>query len=169
MQKGTHKMKTLNKASPRNIKGSYKAHDDLMAKEFYWLAFEKFSTFAEMKIWHHAFMEIYLRRSIDDNEAEEWFMRGLSYFDIQANDDIQRSRGIRSETKLKSLERTGESLAYSEKDEQILETAKIKHITKNVVFDAIREKTTKQAEPCRVYKEIFFNFRGQRYKSRIEI
>jgi hypothetical protein len=75
-QKGTHKMKTLNKVSPRNIKGSYKAHDDLMAKEFYWLAFEKFSTFAEMKIWHHAFMEIYLRRTIGQEEADEWFVRG---------------------------------------------------------------------------------------------
>ena len=168
-------MKTLNLASPKNIKGSYNETHDLMAKEYYWLAFKKCPTFEEMKIWHHAFMELYFsniegkKRAIDKDEAEEWFMRGLSYFDIQANDDIQRSRGIRSETKLKSLERTGESLAYSEKDEQILETAKIKHITKNVVFDAIREKTTKQAEPCRVYKEIFFNFRGQRYKSRIEI
>jgi len=169
MQKGTHKMKTLNKATPKNIKGSYKEHDDLMAKEFYWLAFEKFSTFEEMKIWHHAFMELYLRRSIDNNEAEEWFQRGLQYFDIKANVDIQRSRGRRGENVLKELERKGKSLAFSQKDKQIFETANTKHIIKKEVYDALREKTTQQPQPCKVYKQISFSLNGKTYKGRIEI
>ena len=162
-------MKKINLACPKNIKGSYKEADDLMAKEYYWLTFKKYSTFAEMKIWHHAFMEIYLRRTIGQEEADEWFVRGHSYFDIQANSDIQKSRGKGSEIKLKALEQKGKQLAFSEKDEQILETAKTQHIIKREVYDAIREKTTKQPEPCRVFKEISFTLNGTKYKGRIEI
>jgi len=162
-------MNKINLACPKNIKGSYKEADDLMAKEYYWLTFEKYSTFAEMKIWHHAFMEIYLRRTIDQAEADEWFLRGHSYFDIKANVDIQKSRGRRSENTLKALEQKGKSLAFSEEDKQIIETATTRHIIKKEVYDAIRIKTTKQPEPCRVYKEISFTLNGKTYKGRIEI
>ena len=162
-------MKTVTMATPKNIKGKYTETHDLMAKEFYWLAFEKFQTFAEMKIWHHAFMEIYLLRSIDNDEAEEWFQRGLQYFEIKVFADRQLIKLRGSESQLKSLEREGKSLAYSEKDQQYLDKAELTYKTKKDVFDQIREKTTKQPEPCRVWKEITFNFRGQRYKSRIEI
>lgn len=162
-------MKTMNLASPKNIKGSYNQTDDLMAKEFYWLVFEKFKTFQEMKIWHHAFMELYLRRSIDNDEADEWFIRGLRYFDIQVASDIKHSQSKRAETKLKALERQGKSLAYSEKDERYLEKAQLIHQTKKDVYDQIREKTTKQPTECRVFKEITFDFKGKTYKSRIEI
>ena len=162
-------MKTMNLASPKNIKGSYNQTDDLMAKEFYWLVFEKFKTFAEMKIWHHAFMELYLRRSIDNDEAEEWFIRGLRYFDIQVASDIKHSQSKRAETKLKALEKEGKSLAYSEKDERYLEKAQLIHQTKKDVYDQIREKTTKQPTQCRVFKEMTFDFKGKTYKTRIEI
>ena len=162
-------MKTMNLASPKNIKGSYNQTDDLMAKEFYWLVFEKFKTFQEMKIWHHAFMELYLRRSIDNDEAEEWFIRGLRYFDIQVASDIKHSQSKRAETKLKALEKEGKSLAYSEKDERYLEKAQLIHQTKKDVYDQIREKTTKQPSQCRVFKEMTFNFKGKTYKTRIEI
>lgn len=162
-------MKTLNLASPKNIKGSYKEIDDQMAKEFYWLAFEKFSTIEEMKVWHHAFMELYLRRSIDNEEADEWFLRGLRYFDIQVSPDIQLNKLRRSEKQLKSLEREGKSLTLSQKDQQYLDKAELIYKTKKDVFDQIREKTTNQPQPCKVYKEITFNFKGQTYKSRIEI
>lgn len=162
-------MKTMNLASPKNIKGSYNQTDDLMAKEFYWLVFEKFKTFQEMKIWHHAFMELYLRRSIDNDEAEEWFIRGLRYFDIQVASDIKHSQSKRAETKLKALEKEGKSLAYSEKDERYLEKAQLIHQTKKDVYDQIREKTTKQPTQCRVFKEMTFDFKGKTYKTRIEI
>ena len=162
-------MKTMNLASPKNIKGSYNQTDDLMAKEFYWLVFEKFKTFQEMKIWHHAFMELYLRRSIDNDEAEEWFIRGLRYFDIQVASDIKHSQSKRAETKLKALEKEGKSLAYSEKDERYLEKAQLIHQTKKDVYDQIREKTTKQPTQCRVFKEMTFNFKVKTYKTRIEI
>ena len=162
-------MNTMNLASPKHIKGSYNENHDLMAKEFYWLVFEKFKTFEEMKIWHHAFMEIYLRRNIDNEEADEWFHRGLRYFDIKVNSDIKHSQSRRAETKLKTLERKGKSLAYSEKDVQIMEKAQLVHQTKNDVYDQIREKTTKQPTECRVFKEITFDFKGKTYKSRIEI
>ena len=162
-------MKTMNLASPKNIKGSYNQTDDLMAKEFYWLVFEKFKTFQEMKIWHHAFMELYLRRSIDNDEAEEWFIRGLRYFDIQVASDIKHSQSKRAETKLKALEKEGKSLAYSEKDERYLERAQLIHQTKKDVYDQIREKTTKQPTQCRVFKEMTFDFKGKTYKTRIEI
>ena len=159
----------MNLASPKNIKGSYNQTDDLMAKEFYWLVFEKFKTFQEMKIWHHAFMELYLRRSIDNDEAEEWFIRGLRYFDIQVASDIKHSQSKRAETKLKALEKEGKSLAYSEKDERYLEKAQLIHQTKKDVYDQIREKTTKQPTQCRVFKEMTFDFKGKTYKTRIEI
>ena len=162
-------MKTMNLASPKNIKGSYNQTDDLMAKEFYWLVFEKFKTFQEMKIWHHAFMELYLRRSIDNDEAEEWFIRGLRYFDIQVASDIKHSQSKRAETKRKALEKEGKSLAYSEKDERYLEKAQLIHQTKKDVYDQIREKTTKQPTQCRVFKEMTFDFKGKTYKTRIEI
>ena len=162
-------MKTMNLASPKNIKGSYNQTDDLMAKEFYWLVFEKFKTFQEMKIWHHAFMELYLRRSIDNDEAEEWFIRGLRYFDIQVSSDIKHSQSKRAETKRKALEKEGKSLAYSEKDERYLEKAQLIHQTKKDVYDQIREKTTKQPTQCRVFKEMTFDFKGKTYKTRIEI
>ena len=162
-------MKNINFASPKNIKGSYNETDDLMSHKFYWLAFQRCKTFAEMKIWHHAFMELYLRRSIDENEADEWFIRGLRYYDMQVSSDIQLSRLKRSETKLKALERESKSLDYSEKDEQYLKIAELRHKTKNAVFDQLREKTTTQPQPCKVYKEIIFDFKGQTYKSRIEI
>lgn len=168
-------MKTLNLASPKNIKGSYNETHDLMAKEYYWLAFKKCSTFEEMKIWHHAFMELYFsniegkKRAIDKDEAEEWFIRGMRYFDIKVASDISHSKAKRSETKLKALEREGKSLAYSEKDMQILETAELRHNTKKAVFDAIREGTAKQPEPCRIYKEMKFTFKGKTYKTKIEI
>jgi len=162
-------MKTMNLASPKNIKGSYNQTDDLMAKEFYWLVFEKFKTFEEMRIWHHAFMELYLRRSIDNDEAEEWFIRGLRYFDIQVASDIKHSQSKRAETKLKALEKEGKSLAYSEKDERYLEKAQLIHQTKKDVYDQIREKTTKQPTQCRVFKEMTFDFKGKTYKTRIEI
>jgi hypothetical protein len=162
-------MNNMNLASPKHIKGSYNENHDLMAKEFYWLVFEKFKTFEEMKIWHHAFMEIYLRRNIDNEEADEWFHRGLRYFDIKVNSDIKHSQSRRAETKLKTLEREGKSLAYSEKDVQIMEKAQLVHQTKNDVYDLIREKTTKQPMQCRVFKEITFNFKGKTYRSTIEI
>ena len=162
-------MKTMNFGTPKNIKGSYKEIDDLMAKEFYWLAFEKFSNIEEMKVWHHAFMELYLRRSIDNEEAEEWFLRGLRYFDMKVSSDIKLSKLKRSETKLKSLERESKSIVHNEKEQQYLNKAELIHKTKKDVYDQIREKTTKQPESCKVYKEITFNFKGQTYKSRIEI
>ena len=43
---------------------AYNETHELMAKEFYWLCFEKFSTPQEMRIWHHAFMELYLKKQI---------------------------------------------------------------------------------------------------------
>ena len=159
----------MNLASPKNIKGSYNQLDDLMAKEFYWLVFEKFKTFEEMRIWHHAFMELYLRRSIDNDEAEEWFIRGLRYFDIQVASDIKHSQSKRAETKLKTLEREGKSLAYSEKDMRVMEKAELIHQTKKDVYDQIREKTSKQPTQCRVFKEMTFDFKGKTYKTRIEI
>jgi len=158
----------MNFGKPTHVKGRYTENDDLMAKEFYWLCYRKHRTFAEMKIWHHAFMEMHLQRQIDEEEASEWFMRGLRYFDMQASRHISCSKGRRAETQLKSLERSGDYLQLDEADNKVIERAKMIHAVRHAVINAVEEKQNK-VEPCKVSQQITITIQGQDYIARIPL
>ena len=158
----------MNYGKPTHIKGTYNETDDLMAKDFYWLCYERFKTFDEMKIWHHAFMEMHLNRKIDEQEAEEWFLRGLNYFDMQVSKDIQFSKGRRSEIKLKSLEREGKTIQLEGKDEALIERARMMHTIKNAIVDAVKIKRNER-EPCEIFRQIEITIQGQDYRMKIPL
>ena len=100
----------------------YNETHDLMAKEFYWLCYEKFRTPQEMRIWHHAFMELYLKKHISEKEANAWYDRGMRYFDIKVKENTNKLKAQTSMVMLKSLEDRNKTIELNEKD---LENIKI--------------------------------------------
>lgn len=101
---------------------AYNETHELMAKEFYWLCFEKFSTPQEMRIWHHAFMELYLKKQINQKEADAWYDRGMRYFKIKVEQDLPKLKAQTAMVVLKCLEDTNKTLELDDND---LENIKI--------------------------------------------
>jgi hypothetical protein len=160
----------INLSAPKHIKGSWTEQDDLYSKELYWLLYEKAEDPHEMKLLHHALMEEWLGRPITSElEANEWYLRGQKWYQIQVNADIQLSRLKRSETKLKALERENKSLDLSEDDLTYLQNAQLRKQVELNVLDAIKEKTTKQPQPCKVSRIIPYNYKGKTINIRIEL
>jgi len=94
----------------------YKEIHDLMAKEFYWLCYEKFRTPQEMRTWHHAFMELYLQKKISEKEADAWYDRGMRYFDIKVKENTNKLKAETSMVKLKALEDCNKTIELNDED-----------------------------------------------------